>query len=58
MSPKTVPPHYLKSVSGHSRKSGNATEPSVLAELRKQRWLEFVRQYLRKEKIVQGASAP
>lgn len=38
--------------------SGNPKEPSVLSELRKQRWLEFVRLHLRKEKNVQRASYP
>lgn len=53
MSPKTAPPYFLKSVSGHSARRRNPKEPSGLTELRKQRYLEFVRQYLKKKKTVQ-----
>lgn len=53
VSPKTVPPYFLMNVSGHSARRRNPKEPSGLTELRKQRYLEFVRQYLKKKKTVQ-----
>lgn len=57
-SPKIASPYCLENVLGHSTKRSNPKEHSGLTELRKQKWLEFVRHHLGKEKTTEREQDP